>query len=830
MSILVRLKNKLQDPSLSETKIREFDECMLHLKIENVELHKRIDQLEALYKTSLRTQQTHFFEEYIRQLEQENERLFVENRCQRQEYERFLDQLTTMVIQTAVMQENIREECASIYHIIERLSILTITTVQTKDPFELIMKQRKKSLSWENLNKSCECCSNHRKIPKLTKDLIHSPPPPPSSSSSNSSSIVNFSLSTSNSSTHDRSFENKSTKDQILFSKQLKEEEEQQQQVLQRSETFTVSKLPQEELSSSLLMTVNDPNSQHSFISRTIVPTKSPPDRPSKLSLRSLNSKAQASNNNRTSSLIQKVSKLPIRTTNPVVNQQSNSLKKSNIPISTMTKTKTNVNSLANRSVPLTNNKNMILKKTIRPPATIQPPPYKIRSRVTTVSDKSTTKTTGSSNKFTKVNIELAKSNAPIQHVNSASSDSSIEEQENINKLLSILQDEGYSTWSSVDVKDDGIARTIKKIENNDKQENIGLVNNWLDTSKRSCLNKPVHEVENNKHDEKTSSYICSPMDNFYTDDTSTTLTSTTMSSSSKDISLDSLDSPQSKEQVTPPPPPTTAAATFCRSETYEKVVIKSTLPIIIDDLDDSTSSVSSTCNMSDYIEDNFIDENDSTSSDDDSASYETAIINRKLLLKPQKRLLFPGLLNRLVFFRRVLSDSDLQQKKFYINENENQYHVYHSNIINEHSVEINLMNTYGSDSELHVWSNTCAEQRKFLNERQQSLTSPSEENYIHHENYNQQLAIERQILLQQIYEYPWLLQENDLDRTTTLFSSTHNEQTLGSPSSDLIVPTHNPDFYQLCALTNSSSFVISYDPNGKQTTSSSSSTARSVF
>ncbi|CAF4257390.1 unnamed protein product, partial [Rotaria magnacalcarata] len=78
-----------------------------------------------------------------------------------------------------------------------------------------------------------------------------------------------------------------------------------------------------------------------------------------------------------------------------------------------------------------------------------------------------------------------------------------------------------------------------------------------------------------------------------YTDDTSITLTSTTMSSSSKDISLDSLDSPQSKEQVTPP---AAAAATFCRSETYDKVVIKSTLPVIIDDLDDSTSSASSTC------------------------------------------------------------------------------------------------------------------------------------------------------------------------------------------------------------------------------------------
>jgi len=38
-------------------------------------------------------------------LEQENGRLFVENQCQRQEYLRFLDQLSTMVISTAVMQE-----------------------------------------------------------------------------------------------------------------------------------------------------------------------------------------------------------------------------------------------------------------------------------------------------------------------------------------------------------------------------------------------------------------------------------------------------------------------------------------------------------------------------------------------------------------------------------------------------------------------------------------------------------------------------------------------------------------------------------------------------
>ena len=85
--------------------------------------------------------------------------------------------------------------------------------------------------------------------------------------------------------------------------------------------------------------------------------------------------------------------------------------------------------------------------------------------------------------------------------------------------------------------------------------------------------------------------------------------------------------------------------------------------------------------------------------------------------ISPRKRLMFPGLLNRLIFLRRVLSDSDLQQKLCCIGDNEMQFHVYHSNTINEHSIELNLMNTYGSDSELHVWSHDCAEQRKFANE-----------------------------------------------------------------------------------------------------------------
>lgn len=93
-----------------------------------------------------------------------------------------------------------------------------------------------------------------------------------------------------------------------------------------------------------------------------------------------------------------------------------------------------------------------------------------------------------------------------------------------------------------------------------------------------------------------------------------------------------------------------------------------------------------------------------------------------------------------------------------------------------------------------------------------------NEEDEINAFEFDQQLAIERQTLLQQIYEYPWLLQDDDLDRTT-VYSSPNSEQPLLSPSPDLVVPSHNPDFYQLCALTNSSSFATSYGTNSRHTT-----------
>ncbi|CAF4565823.1 unnamed protein product, partial [Rotaria socialis] len=317
-----------------------------------------------------------------------------------------------------------------------------------------------------------------------------------------------------------------------------------------------------------------------------------------------------------------------------------------------------------------------------------------------------------------------------------------------------------------------------------------------------------------------------------------------------KDISLDSLDgtdSPQPKDQTITSSSSSASSTTFSRSETFEKLITKESLPIIADDLADSTDSTCSDLNqlfhISEYIEDNFIGQDDH--SDEHISSLHMPIKNSIGTKKhPEKRLMFPGLLNRLIFLRRVLSDSDLRQKVCCIDENEIQFHVYHSNTINEHSIELNLMNTYGSETELHVWSHDCAEQRRFADERrQQSLIASNqpqsklshiermirmalddnddEENNLFEsdgEEYDQQLALERQTLLQQIYEYPWLLQDDDLDRAT-IFLSPNSGHPLLSPTPDLVVPSHNPDFYQLCALTNSSSFATSYGTNSRHTT-----------
>jgi hypothetical protein len=226
---------------------------------------------------------------------------------------------------------------------------------------------------------------------------------------------------------------------------------------------------------------------------------------------------------------------------------------------------------------------------------------------------------------------------------------------------------------------------------------------------------------------------------------------------------------------------------------------------------------------MSEYIEDKFMEHDDphsdqsnsSSSTSTYSSSIEPIALVKHRSLQPEKRLLFPGLLNRLIFLRRVVSDSNLKDKDYCIDENMNLSHVYHSNTINEHSVEVNLINTYGSESELHVWSHDCAEQRRFAQERHQPVSYQNEDTC-----QNQTLALERQMLLQQIYEYPWLLQENDLDQGNGSCLPGDGPSLL-SPSFDVIVPSPNPDFYQLCSLTHSSSFATSHTTDMLRTAAS---------
>ncbi|CAF1666551.1 unnamed protein product, partial [Adineta ricciae] len=698
-----------------------------------------------------------------------------------------------------------------------------------------------------------------------------------------------------------------------------KDEPEQEQRVLQRSETFIITKISEKETqeeaevpSSTLLsnvktMTTNErtPNSNVQRCSLTrAMPSLTAPAviRPSRLPSRCSNNRPLANatntsnnktlplnnnNNNNRSLSVKKASKLPIRTTASLTKQVVPVKKAINVQTSVAAKTKKDSTVPSSRAVAPANT--TTAKKTIRPPSTskpslVQTSSTKCRSRSITaattnppgstviskrtrttppVVKKSTVEPIASTKKFNKPTEE--KPLCAIEQMNSTSSESSIEENQRQNKLLAIVQDEGYSTWSSSDVKDEIISANVVKNDTNERRRSTGLVKSWLDTTNERCSRKPVKEVEMDKLEEFTrelsdgSSILCPFVRNRCSNGIIIPLASTTLTSTAspplplssnpldKDISIDSL------EAVAAPPKmsqqkelasksslsssSSSSSSTFSRSETFEKILINHSLPVIIDDLADSTDSTCSDVNplfnMSEYIEDNFLDHDHS--SPDHSSSLQPLSTSKTEIVKPEKRLMFPGLFNRLIFLRRVLSDSDLQQKLCCIADDEVQFHVYHSNIIQEHSIELNLMNTYGSDSELHVWSHDCAEQRRFVNERQQQLLMTAKESTaklshiermirmnfddngadetnafeLNSEEYDQQLAVERQTLLQQIYEYPWLLQDDDIDQVPVC-TSPNSEQPLLSPSPDLVVPSHNPDFYQLCALTNSSSFATS--------------------
>jgi len=79
-------------------------------------------------------------------------------------------------------------------------------------------------------------------------------------------------------------------------------------------------------------------------------------------------------------------------------------------------------------------------------------------------------------------------------------------------------------------------------------------------------------------------------------------------------------------------------------------------------------------------------------------------------------RLVFPSRLGRIVFYRRVLSDSDIYQK-LCSKDNEINHNVYHLDTIRDYAMEFYMLTTYGSDSQLRAWfdsnyddigNNTC--------------------------------------------------------------------------------------------------------------------------
>lgn len=66
-------------------------------------------------------------------------------------------------------------------------------------------------------------------------------------------------------------------------------------------------------------------------------------------------------------------------------------------------------------------------------------------------------------------------------------------------------------------------------------------------------------------------------------------------------------------------------------------------------------------------------------------------------------RLVFPERLGRMIFYRRILSDSDLYQKNC-SKDNEILHNVYHLDTIRDYSMEYYMLTTYASDSQLRAW------------------------------------------------------------------------------------------------------------------------------
>ena len=277
-------------------------------------------------------------------------------------------------------------------------------------------------------------------------------------------------------------------------------------------------------------------NVQRCTITRTMAATTPSVVRPSRLPSRCSNnrntnlnnssiSKTPTSNNNNNNNnnnnrslSAKKASKLPVRTTTSLTKQVT-PVKKPNVSTPVAIKTKKDSIVTSTRAVASVNN--TTTKKTIRPPTTlkssvVQTSSSKFRSRsITTATDNNSI--TPSTNKRTRTTPPVVKKPTtetvipskkiikpieeklicPIEQMNSTSSESSIEENQQINKILTVVQDEGYSTWSSSDVKDEIPTNSLKKNGTDERRRNTGLVKNWLDTSNKRCSRKPVKEGMN---------------------------------------------------------------------------------------------------------------------------------------------------------------------------------------------------------------------------------------------------------------------------------------------------------------------------------------------
>lgn len=514
-------------------------------------------------------------------------------------------------------------------------------------------------------------------------------------------------------------------------------------------------------------------------INRPVAPPPPPP--PSSSSSCSSSTPSTTTIPNSLSSPQKKISKLPVRTgpsvmkSNPTSTTTSTTTtptKKSNLATSSVPpkgkKEPSTINTPSTRSVSANNHSTTKKNNIRRSPVTnltSNSTTSKNRSRSSTHPSTSVTITkrvrtnpSGVKKANHQVLTEVRQTKDPIspmanEHINSTSSESSIEENNSKeSKTISLGQDEGYSTWSSSDVKEDLLKKDFKRMSQNDeRRRNTGLVKSWLDTSNQSPNKKPVTEgkiivlirkirfysvngfvslVEIKKLEEFTRelsdgiSMICPFVRNRCSNGIVIPLASSNVSPSSveKDISLDSLEGVENipqKDSTRVSPSSSSSSSTFSHSETFERILAPNSLPTITDDSADSTASTCSDlqhlCPMSGYMEDHYLETNSSQT-----------IKTFTRLFTAKKRLLFPGLLNRLIYLRRVLSDSDLRQKVCCIGENEMEHHVYHSNTIHEHSLELNLSNTYGSESELHVWAKDCAEQRSSVQDRSEQIFMPT--------------------------------------------------------------------------------------------------------